>query len=172
MIVNASPLILYAKIGKPDILHKVLKEVLINEEVYKEIMKGKELGAPDAYLIEDLIKEGKIRVLPLTKKGREYFEKLRKIYRQLDRGEATTIALALQRGEKEILVDESIARAIARIAGLKPRGSLRVLLEAYKQKILDEKELRELINLMIESDLRVSASVIEKFWVLFRKLKK
>ena len=68
-----------------------------------------------------------------------------------------------------MLIDESVARKVARLMGLKPVGSLGVVLIAYKMNIIDEKRVREVVRKMVSTDFRVSASVIERFWELFEK---
>lgn len=66
MISNSSPLILFAKINEIDILN-VFDELIIHEEVYKEIMKGKTTNSPDSFIVEGLVKEGRINSGTLLK---------------------------------------------------------------------------------------------------------
>lgn len=171
MISNSSPLILFAKINEVDILN-VFDDLLIHNEVYKGIMKGKTTDSPDAFIVEGLVKEGRIGVLDLNNEGEKAYENIRKRYRSLDTGEAATIALALQRKEKSVLIDESIARRVCKLMGLRPVGSLGVVLLAYKNGIIEEKRVKLIVRKMVSSDFRVSASVIEKFWELFERMNK
>jgi hypothetical protein len=172
LISNASPLILFAKINEIDLLLNVFEELIIHEEVYNEIVKGKEFDSPDAFIIENLVNEGKIKLSNLSEDGKEIYKNIIKRYRSLDAGEAATIALVLQRRENRVLIDESMARKVSRLMGLKPIGSLGVALTAYKKGIVDEKKLREVIRKMVSTDFRVSAAVIEKFWTLLERMKK
>lgn len=173
MISNSSPLILFAKINEVDILN-VFDELMIHEEVYKEIMKGKTTDSPppDAFVIEGVVKEGGIKVLEFNYEGRKVYEEITNRYRSLDIGEAATIALALQRDEERVLIDESIARRVCKLMGLRPVGSLGVVLLAYKNDIIDENRVKAIVRKMVSSDFRVSASVIEKFWELFEKMER
>ncbi len=171
MISNSSPLILLAKINEVDILG-VFNELLIHEEVYKEIMKGKLSNSPDAFTIEGMVEEGKIRILNLNENGKKVYEKITGRYKSLDAGEAATIALALQRDEERVLVDESIARRVCKLVGLRPVGSLGVVLLAYKNGIIDENRVKIIVRKMVSSDFRVSASVTERFWELFEKMER
>jgi predicted nucleic acid-binding protein len=50
----------------------------------------------------------------------------------LDRGERDTLALAVAKGNPIVLIDETEGRQAARDRGLKARGSLGALVEAYK----------------------------------------
>ena len=76
------------------------------------------------------------------------------------------------RREKEVLIDEHAARQGAKLYGLLPRGALRVLLEAYKMRLLHEQELSRLIREMTSSKFRLSPEVLLAFWDEFERLKK
>ena len=54
----------------------------------------------------------------------------------LGKGELETMALALEHREKVVILDDALARRIAQSAGLNVWGTLRVLLEAKKRKLL------------------------------------
>jgi hypothetical protein len=55
---------------------------------------------------------------------------------ELDRGEAAAIALALELGVSQVLMDEADGRAVAKAMGLHPTGVLGILLRAkYEGKI-------------------------------------
>ena len=172
MIVNATPLIVFGKIDKLDLLEKVVGRIVICPEVYTEVVqKGMEVNAPDAYLVRDFVDVGRIEVKELNQKGKKFYEKIKGIYKQLDHGEAATIALVLQEGEKEVLIDENIGRKIARLNGIKPRGSLRVLILGYQNGLLNEEQVRKTLRSMMHANFRVSAEVIAQFWELFEHIK-
>lgn len=172
MIVNASPIIIFGKLNKLDILKKVFKKITIAKAVYDEVVEnGIKINAPESLIVKDYIEKGYIDVKKLGKKWQEKANFFLKIYNQLDQGETETLALALQ--EKEtVLIDERIARKIAKIHGIKARGSLWVLLEAFKQDIITEDQLKELMVEITSTKFRLSAEIINKFWFLFDKLKK
>lgn len=172
MILNATPLIIFGKIDKLDLLENVFGRIVICSEVYTEVVqKGIEINAPDAYLVRELIDASRIEVKELSQKGKKVYEKIKRIYKQLDKGEAETIALVLQEGEKEVLMDEDIGRKIARLHGIKPRGSLSVLILGYQNDLLNEEQVKETLRLMMHANFRVSAEVIARFWELFERIK-
>ena len=172
MIVNATPLIIFGKIGKLQLLKEVFTKIIISPEVYKEVVQsGIEIKAPDAYMVKEFVDLGKIKVNPLNQKGKKIFEKINRTYRQLDEGEASTIALVLQKGALEVLMDEDIDRQIARLYGIKPRGSIGVLILGYKNGLLNEEQVKENLRLMMHANFRVSAEVIARFWELFERVK-
>ncbi len=173
MISNSSPLIIFGRLNKLDLLLKVVKELEIAKAVYNEVVEsGIIINAPESNLIKEYINNGKIKIKELNKTGEEKFTLLKKVYNQLDEGECETIALALQENKNEVLIDERLARKAAQFHGLKPCGSLRVLLIAYKKKIITEKEIKEIVTEMTSTKFRLSSEVINKFWMLFEAMKK
>ena len=172
MIVNATPLIIFGKINKLELLQSVFKNLVISPEVYDEVViKGMEIDAPDAYLVKEYVDTGKIKVKSLDQKSKKIFLKIKRMYGQLDEGEASTIALALQEHASEVLMDEDIGRKIARLHNIKPRGSLRVLILGYQKGLLNEKQVNETLNLMMQANFRVGAEVITRFWTLLEQIK-
>ena len=171
MIVNATPLIIFGKIGKLQLLKDVFTKIIISPEVYKEVVqKGIEIKAPDAYLVKEFVDMGEIKVKKLNNEGKKSFDKIKRIYKQLDEGESSTIALVLQEEASEVLMDEDIGRKIVRLYGIKARGSLRVLILGYREGLLDEEQVKEILRLMMRANFRVSAEVIARFWELFERV--
>jgi predicted nucleic acid-binding protein len=79
----------------------------------------------------------------------------------LDAGEREAIALALQVGAREILIDEWIGSVRARAKGLKTIGTLGVLLEGDKAGIADGASLFEI--LASRTSFRLSPAVYSRF---------
>jgi len=69
-------------------------------------------------------------------------------------GEIGALALALERGIRDVLIDEKAARAVAIHLGLRPSGLLGVLLRAKKLSLLGA-VLPLLDRLRNEADFRV-----------------
>lgn len=171
MITNASPLIIFAKIRKLDLLHAVTKEIITPEAVYDEVViKGKD--APDALLLKEFVEKKKIIVKLLDKEGKEKVAQLEKMYKNIDYGEAETIALALQQKERRVLIDEKNAREVAKLYGLVPKGSLYILLSAFQKKQIDEKELQQIVMMMTTTKFHLGADVMNTFWMIVEKMKK
>lgn len=151
IVSNATPLIYLAKIGKLDLLKKSFGEVLIPEEVKIEVVdKGKALGEMDAYIIENAVNEGWLKVQRVD---------LLELPIKLDPGEAAAISLAKKLKINEVLVDEVSARTVTRLLGLIPRGTLFVLLKGVKKKELDLNEFLELLSQLIQHGFRLKEEV-------------
>ena len=172
MIINASPLIIFGKLNKLSILIEFYKNLEITSKVYEEvILKGIEQNASDAFVVKQYIDDKEIKVFNLDKKFLDAAAKIQMIY-SLDIGESETIALALQLTQKEIIIDEIAAREAAETFGIKPIGSLRVLLIAYQKNLISKGEINTLIAKMQDSKYRFSPKVLIEFWELFEKMKR
>ena len=69
IVSNATPLIYLAKADKLMLLQRVIKNVLIPEAVFQEVItEGKRLGEKDAVRVEKAINEGWIEVKKVNKK--------------------------------------------------------------------------------------------------------
>lgn len=173
MIIHSSSLIIFGKINKLRILRGLYDLLYITKDIYEEtVEEGILINAPDSRIIQKAIDNKEIKVLPLDKKYTGFSKELRKTYNQLGTGEADAIALALQKKQKEIIMDERLGRQVCKLYDLKPIGTLRIVLNAYEKNIIKEKELRELIKEIIGNKFRIGADVINEFWLIFDKLKK
>src|SRR3989344_2180750 len=165
MIINSSPLIIFGKLNKLEMLKNVFKEIFISEAVYKEVVEeGILKKSPEALIIKGFIENGDIKIKKLDKKWKEKAEFLESTYNYIDYGEAETIALVLQENQKSVLIDDRAARDVAVLYGIKPLGSLRVLLLGYQKEIIKEDDLKEIIKKMIQNNFRIGADVMNEFW--------
>ncbi len=151
IISNASPLIYLSKLGRLGLLKKLFTSILIPEEVCKEILKGKEEKFADALVIEEAIKKGWIKI-----KSVEKDKELEKFVPELDLGEVALISLAKKLKPSLVLVDDASARAIAESFGFNVKGTLYVILIAYRKSLINKKEALELINKLLLFGFRIS----------------
>lgn len=124
-IVNASPLIVLAKIGRLDLLKQLAVAILIPSAVRMEVLAGPPddparraleanwgcelcVGSPPAEILEW----------------------------GLGAGETEVIAAALERGSIRVVLDDAQARACARTLGLPVIGTLGVVLRAKVQSLI------------------------------------
>ena len=171
MIVDSSSLIIIAKVNKLEVLLRLYKDIFITKNIYKEtVEEGMIIGASDSKIIKNFVEDNKIKILNLNKKYDNFSNELKKIFPQLGDGESDAISLALQEKDN-IIMDEKIGRQVCRLYNLKPKGTLRILLEAYKNNIIKEDELKQIINDIIKYKFRIGADVINEFWNLFDKIK-
>ena len=148
---NATPLIYLAKLGKLDILKSLFKEIVIPREVYEEIIAGKKDGFFDALTIEKAVENGWLKIKEL-----KIERKIEKFAPEIDLGEIALINLAKKLKADLILIDDASARTIAESLGFNVKGTLYILLKAYKKKLIHKDELKELINQLVFSGFRIS----------------
>ena len=110
VIADSSCLISLINIGELDLLRKIYAKITITIEIKKEI--GEHL--PNWIEVSKVNDSQKINLLEL----------------ELDRGEASAIALALESGNCLLVIDEKKGRRIAKRMGLKIIGTLGIVIQA------------------------------------------
>ncbi len=125
VVSNTSPILNLAIIGHLHLLPEQFSTVLIPEAVYTELKLDEDL--PGSNDIRIAIKAGWLQVKPIQNKP---FQE--SLSRDLDRGEAEAIVLAIETNAKRILLDEREARRIAKTLELSVTGILGILLTAQK----------------------------------------
>ena len=122
VVSNTSPLIFFLQIKRLDVLEKLFRKILITDEVYNEI-KNKE----QKELLNKEIKKGWLK--------RKSAPKLN-ILNNLDIGEASSVALALQYEKSLFIVDDLQGRNLAKSIGLEITGTIGVILLARKSGLI------------------------------------
>lgn len=155
VIANTTIISNFAAVGRLNLLHDLLGEVYISTEVYAEIQDGQVEGY-DFY--EDI--ESHIR--PLTPDGWLHMTSLQnddelrllnQLPTALHRGEASCLAIAVQRGWA-LLTDDARARQTARELGVTLSGTLGVLTQAVKADLISLDEANQLLGQMIQLGYR------------------
>ena len=155
IVSNATPLIYLAKIDKLNLIKAIANQVYIPEAVFQEVViEGKRLGEKDAYLVEKSINQGWLKVKEV--------KNLLSFDFQLHYGELEVISLAGEEGIKKVLVDDAKARSVADIAGLQPVGTLWVILQAVKNRMMDFDEFLSTLESIIYSGFYLKDEVYIK----------
>jgi predicted nucleic acid-binding protein len=142
VVSNASPLITLSKLGQLSLLAKLYDQVLIPLAVYDEVVvAGLHAGHVDAIAVDHLVRVGSIivRSVDLSTEDEGWSS-------QIDYGEAEVIALAREAGAGWAIIDNAHARRAARSVGVRPRGTVGVLLEAVSKGQLTILEFELLID--------------------------
>lgn len=157
IVSNASPLIFLAKIEKLDLLNKY--KVMIPKQVYEEINKGAKIGKEDAEKIKTLVEKNIVKVEDL-----DIIKEIEK--HNLGQGEKAAISLAINKKIDTVLLDERKARRIAKFYKLKPKGTIGILINAWKNNQITKKELNESIKKLVEEGYRINEELIIKIFNL------
>lgn len=128
VVCNAGPLIALGILGQLDLRKSLFDEVWVPDAVQREITHGGlKLSGVENF------RQARWIHIAAPKQKDELLAAL------LDAGEAAVIALAREQGIRLVLIDERKARKVARdVYGLQPIGTVRILTEAKKKKLLAE----------------------------------
>ena len=159
VVSNAGPLIALGKLGQLGLLLKLYGEILIPREVYNEVVvNGLRLGASDAQAVNFLIQQGHIRVADVTLPSPSP-----PWAQAIDAGEVETIVLAQQQSADWVLIDNAHARKAARQAELPLKGTVGLLLQAFRQGYLPLHEFELLIqSIKAQPDLWISEHLCDQ----------
>lgn len=135
IIADTSCLIVLDKVGYLDLLNKVFGEVVITQQVFEEFGKS----TPPWILIEKTKNPNPNRkILEAT----------------LDKGEASSISLAMDYDDSLLIIDESKGRKIAKSLGLKITGTLGILVIAKSNNLIGE--VKPIIDKIKSTNFRIS----------------
>lgn len=151
VVSNTSPVLNLAIIDRLSLLRQQFGEIWIPSAVLEELRVGEDL--PGSQVVRDAMEAGWLRVEEV--KDRPFVQVLQ---RDLDKGEAEAIALALQMKAEWTLLDEREGRRVAKSLGLKVTGALGILLRAWRESELPSlrramEELREKAGFRIGAEL-------------------
>jgi predicted nucleic acid-binding protein len=116
IVSDTSCFIILTNIGELDLLHRTFGEIITTKEVVQEF--GEEL--PSWVIVKSATDKYRQRILE----------------DQVDRGEASAIALALEFPESIIILDDYRARKVAENLGLAITGTIGVIIIAKKRGII------------------------------------
>jgi predicted nucleic acid-binding protein len=144
VISDTSCLIIFEKIGQLDLLQKVYDNIVTTQDVAEEY-----LDILPAWIKIEIVKD---------KKYQEFLET------QIDRGEASAIALAKELNNPLLLLDDLKARKLAGKLNLKFTGTLGVINRAKELGIIYE--VKPLLDRLLLTDFRISENVINELLTL------
>ena len=140
IVSDTSCLILLEKIGELELLHSVFGEIVITNNVASEYR----LALPEWIVVKNLSNQTFQRIL----------------HANIDIGEASAIALALELTDCLLIIDDAKGRNLARELGIALTGTLGVFLEAKRNGLIDE--VGPMLIKIQATDFRLSSQVISK----------
>jgi len=151
------PLIYLSKVSLSWIFEELEGEKLIPETVYYEVVvKGKERGEIDAFIVDELIQKGVLKVIKV--KPINWLKGVK----ELHKGEIEVLSLAKEKNGITI-TDDSIAREIGEILGVKVHGTLYLIFLMLKKGRIDKRTAVDKVNEMIRKGFRLSPEVYSEF---------
>ena len=151
-IADTSPLLFLHRAHTLDLLGAVCSSVWVPEAVRAEIKEGAQSGydTPDLSSAPAWIDTGPEPASPPS----EW------LALDLGPGELAAMSLALDHSERIVLLDDTLARRVAKAAGLTVWGTLRVLLEAKRGGHIQR--VAPLVGQMEEAGMWLSAEVRQR----------
>jgi hypothetical protein len=153
-ISNTSPLLYLYRIGAIDLLPKMFDEVWTSESVKNELLAGRSKG----YDVPNPADYPWLNVVNPKSMPSEW------LALDLGAGELGAMALALENPDRIVLLDDMLARRTAQVAGLQVWGTLKVLLEAKSQGLIEK--IEPYITKLSEAGMWVSAEVKQRILIL------
>jgi predicted nucleic acid-binding protein len=153
-ITNTSPLLYLYRIEAIDWLAKLFDEVWTPDAVKDELLAGRSKG----YDVPNPADYPWLRIVNPKSMPSEW------LALDLGAGEIAAMALALENSSHIILLDDGLARRTAQVAGLQVWGTLKVLLEAKSQGLVDK--IAPYVSNLSEAGMWVSAEVKQRILVL------
>ena len=160
VVSNAGPLMALAKLNLLHLLRELYGRIHFTPSVYEEtVVEGIRQGHEDARTLHLFLDQMEWR--PQQGEATNMPAGLREAH--LDRGERDTLALAISLNSTLVLIDETVGRQSAREQGLTVRGSLGVLIEAYRRELISA----DLLRLYLEEaarrqDIWVNRALVER----------
>ena len=134
IIVDSCSIILLAKSNVLEAFTEEFK-LFITEDVYKEVLEGKDKKFADALLTERLVKEKKINIVKNLNK--KLVNKLMQDF-NLGIGEAETLSIGINKECEIVATDNKQGRKACVVNGLKLIGSIDIIVALHKLKRINK----------------------------------
>ena len=153
-ISNTSPLLYLYRTGAIDLLPKLFDEVWTAESVQNELLAGRNKG----FDVPNPADYPWLKIVTPKSMPSEW------LALDLGAGELGAMALALENPDRIILLDDMLARRTAQVAGLQVWGTLKILLEAKSQGLIEK--LEPYVTKLSEAGMWISSEVKQRILVL------
>jgi predicted nucleic acid-binding protein len=151
-VLDASPLIFLAKLNRLDLIAPISGVTLHLSTLVQNEVLGSGVAEAESQAVKDFLI--RCRVHP-SAKARAYAA-------ALSAADNATLALAIHLKADLLVADDCILRAMAEAQGIRPLGTLGVLLGAQQRKILSARETRRLLDALIAlHGFRISINVYQ-----------
>ncbi|HKX31232.1 MAG TPA: DUF3368 domain-containing protein [Blastocatellia bacterium] len=160
VLCNAGPLIALGKLNRLELLGDLYGEVQIPRRVYDEVVtRGLARGAPEALTVRLFWQRQGWPIVDVTLHDLSAYTPSA----TLDPGETEVLALARTLQDPLVLLDDETARTEARHLGLRIRGTLGILVQAYRTELLSLTQIELLIQEIIaRPDIWISSKLCEE----------
>ena len=167
VLCNAGPLMALGKLNRLGLLADLYREVQIPHAVYYEVVtRGLARGAPDALTVRLFLQRQRWPIVDVP-------DAVLSAYTPsvvLDPGETEVLALAQTLMDPLVLLDDEVARAEARRLKLRLRGTLGILVHAYRKGLLSFGQVELLIReIAARPDIWIGTRLCEQVLASLRR---
>ncbi len=155
VVVNATPLISLALLGRLSLLNEMFDEVIVPQAVYAEVIQGG-AGKPGA---DALAEADWLNVV-----SADVSLTIEPLLLGLDAGELEVLLLARQIEPDWVIIDERLARRVAFAMGLPVKGTLGILLAAVLAGLLSRQEALDDLQRLLARGIRIAPRWQQWFW--------
>lgn len=157
VVSNAGPLIALAKLNLLHLLQELYGRVHFAQTVYDEaVIEGLRQGYSDAQTLRSFLAQqgwAPVTIMEMTEEVAAA---------PLDEGERESIALALAY-QATLLIDEERGRAVARQQGVTVRGTLGILVQAYRAEHISADQLQLYFQQIVDrTDIWISPTLCDR----------
>jgi len=156
-ISNTSPLLYLHRIDVLDWLPRLLGEIWVPGAVVGELNEGRLRG----YNVPDIKECSWVRIIEPRSIPHEWFAL------DLGAGELAAVSLALENPSSVVLLDDALARRIAKAAKLNVWGTLKILLEAKGQRLTTT--IEPLIRRLKDAGMWISEDIERRILTLAKE---
>ncbi|NKB66329.1 MAG: DUF3368 domain-containing protein [Candidatus Latescibacteria bacterium] len=152
VVADAGPLIFLAKIRRLGLVHQLLgDDIRIPRPVRAEVLTPgadpAEIAALEAFLADCLV---------------EPVPRPRSFASAMSSADNAALTLAVRRKADILLCDERVTRMMAETEGIRPLGTLGILLRARRSGLVEPAETRRLVDLLVATHgFRISVEVYQ-----------
>ncbi len=161
IVSNSSPIIVFGKQGRLELLKECFGKVIIPESVHQEILrKGESHEAAAVKKATNakwlIVEKAEVSALLITEK--------------IGQGEKEAISLAVKH-KIQLLIDDDFAKTYASILGVEAHGTLYIIYISCFRDFITKNEAKGILNDMIEGSFYISTELYSKFFDLLNSLK-
>ena len=155
IVSDTTPIISLIKIERLDLLEKLFGEVVIPVAVFNELTTSKAFRH-EAGIVRNA------RFLKILSVQDAQSQKVLQAVSGLDDGESEAIVLAGEQTESLLVIDERKGRKVAKKLGIAITGTVGILLQAHDEGFISSDEVRENLEALRNSNIRLSDNLIRE----------
>ena len=162
VVADASPLIFLGKIRRLSLLRELFAaDILVPRAVCKEIL-APAIEPAEHRVLEDFLHHCQIELVPRPAS----------FARAMSAADNAVLTVAVRKRADVLLCDERLTRTMAETEGIRPLGTLGVLLQATHQSILSPDQARHLVDQLVQNhNFRIGVEVYQAVIAAIEALK-